>query len=1648
MSDSVKQQPEISLASEGLYSQACNFASFLQKGVDPRTGQYTCSVQLYEAPAQIRNCPVFKLGLVFSPLSPGRSEFGKGWSLNLPHCDPRAKTVLTSTGDSFRISDSGNTLKDLKLQSFQFERDGNEFRFRYKTGQVEILSNKTGDRIFERAELQKLYSPTGRTLEFQWESTNADRRLSQITEGDQVLVAFNYDSKIETVITTAPDTLDARTYTLDVLGGYLGQLRLPGPDELCWNFQYNYHGQLWCIDRVVSPSGLLEIVEYREGDQAHKLPPGQDRPYANIPNVAKHRLLPYQNQPEMVMRYEYSDYNFLGYGSGQDWTQQGDNLYLLTSSYDYKTTLTFGEKKEMQTEYTYNKYHLETRSVKKQGKKSVTQEITYHAKPSGYFAEQEPYYLLPKEVQTTYNDDDTGESPPEITSYEYDNAGNPIKEIQPDGQIIERTYYSLGPEKDCPADPWGFIRYLKEEVVTPAPSEHKTPIRRRNYTYLSLPTVENSLSNHFVSVQEECSFEEGAKELTRTIYDYVSDPASPNLGRLSQQVDKIFGTNAITHSWDYKWESSANQFTKGVKSTTFDNRTIGYESTFSLSTGLEKTHTNRSGVVNSLSYDSLGRLTAATAAVGTKYETTRSQAYSRLPDEVGYCLALTDACGVQTRYYTDGMERVIRSEKQESSTSQTFRVVQERSYNEYGQCVEAVEVDWFYGTGSPTEQRSVIQLEYDGWGQMCRQSISDGKGGSDKAISTVMDPITLTKTEGIVGEGQIRTVLNKMGLIIQKSLLTKEGKEESSAKYEYDGFGRQVSETDHFGRTTHYEMDSFDRIITTTWPDNRVVHTKYSDHSVSILPTSIKLGSHELGKQSFDGLDRMTSSTVGSRVLTNNFNENIHTEPNQITLPSGNAFTLKYVPELNYAATTVNDIDQIEFDKRTGAPVRLENGHSTQELEYYDTGLVSHENWTLKDDDTSWSADYIYSFSGKLQSYKDVHQQKHDTNYNTFGQPQQLTQGPMQVEYTYDEAQRLSEINTQSASDKSALTSQLIYDDFGRVQKRTVLHKSSTLRSIVHTYGPTGLLKKRSLENESRSVMREETFEYDMHNRLVEYTCAGSEPPVDEYGNPLKSQVFEFDSFDNLKKVTTVFQDNFDNIASYAFASDDPTQLIQITNTHSDYPARTDLKYDDNGSLTQDEKGQTLGYDDLNRLSVVRDSSGALLCEYRYDALGRLVCQKVPDQADIHLFYRGSTLVAIQTGERKISLVASDPGFYWGQIVQNEGTSTTQTWVSDDHRSVLTWMEASEVYHTQYTPYGFSPRSDSPSLGFNGQWRDPITGWYHLGNGYRVYNPILMRFHTPDPTSPFASGEVNAYAYCLGDPINRVDPSGHFSLFGIEISWKDVVLTVAAIAATAVAAVLTGGATLAIQVGVSVAFGVVTEFATSVTYDQIAGNETDWASLGIDLAVTAVTGVLPGLGDVAFRGSKAAVKGAAQASVKAAAKGAVKKSLPKKIMGAAKNKIKQKAKELPKDILNATGNWGIDQAYVSPIKDALGVGSADEVGPSQSLNQDFEASDSASLVKQSSFVSRDSIRPALKETQSSLGGFAVYPSSGAYLNTGQSVAQLLNRELRAFYGQGDGPIHGLGAQHCIRNMEDAIRETLRRPHYPADWASVPGLADS
>ncbi|VVO15041.1 RHS repeat-associated core domain-containing protein [Pseudomonas fluorescens] len=172
----------------------------------------------------------------------------------------------------------------------------------------------------------------------------------------------------------------------------------------------------------------------------------------------------------------------------------------------------------------------------------------------------------------------------------------------------------------------------------------------------------------------------------------------------------------------------------------------------------------------------------------------------------------------------------------------------------------------------------------------------------------------------------------------------------------------------------------------------------------------------------------------------------------------------------------------------------------------------------------------------------------------------------------------------------------------------------------------------------------------------------------------------------------------------------------------------------------------------------------ALSVRYHYDALDRITSHRQLDRPERQRFYCEDRLATEIQGEERQSFVQYSDQLIAQQLQKDGGFENTLL-ATDLQRSVLSALNASKPRSTTYAPYGHHPCGCGLNslLGFNGQLPDPVTGHYLLGNGYRAFNPILMRFNSPDNLSPFGAGGVNTYAYCLGDPINRSDPTGHLA---------------------------------------------------------------------------------------------------------------------------------------------------------------------------------------------------------------------------------------------------------------------------------------------
>ena len=173
-------------------------------------------------------------------------------------------------------------------------------------------------------------------------------------------------------------------------------------------------------------------------------------------------------------------------------------------------------------------------------------------------------------------------------------------------------------------------------------------------------------------------------------------------------------------------------------------------------------------------------------------------------------------------------------------------------------------------------------------------------------------------------------------------------------------------------------------------------------------------------------------------------------------------------------------------------------------------------------------------------------------------------------------------------------------------------------------------------------------------------------------------------------------------------------------------------------------------------------NSEILLCQYNYDPLDRLVNCTLSAQASTQRFYLKDRLATEIQGAVQWSIVQHGDQLLAQQQRQNQ-ISETNLLITDQQRSVLNLLAVTGPHLLSYTPYGHRPPEKGllSLIGFNGERADPLTGQYLLGNGYRAFNPVLMRFNSPDSWSPFGEGGLNMYTYCGGEPVNRSDRTGH-----------------------------------------------------------------------------------------------------------------------------------------------------------------------------------------------------------------------------------------------------------------------------------------------
>ena len=236
--------------------------------------------------------------------------------------------------------------------------------------------------------------------------------------------------------------------------------------------------------------------------------------------------------------------------------------------------------------------------------------------------------------------------------------------------------------------------------------------------------------------------------------------------------------------------------------------------------------------------------------------------------------------------------------------------------------------------------------------------------------------------------------------------------------------------------------------------------------------------------------------------------------------------------------------------------------------------------------------------------------------------------------------------------------------------------------------------------------------------------------------------------------------------------------------------------YDAIGNLIADQnEGATISWTPYGKVREVKTKGDSITVSYRYDAAGNRVEKRVAtltkdalliEELTNYLRDASGNVMAIY----KDNVMTEQPiygssrlGQYLGGRKEGQQRFGRKNYELTNHLgNVLTVITdninmsttdgvyATVVSATDYYPFGLEMKgrtysNDQYRYGFNGKEKDNS---FASGNsydyGFRIYNPRIARFTSPDPEAHKYPG-YSPYSYALNTPVSAVDPDGRLIIF-------------------------------------------------------------------------------------------------------------------------------------------------------------------------------------------------------------------------------------------------------------------------------------------
>jgi RHS repeat-associated protein len=205
------------------------------------------------------------------------------------------------------------------------------------------------------------------------------------------------------------------------------------------------------------------------------------------------------------------------------------------------------------------------------------------------------------------------------------------------------------------------------------------------------------------------------------------------------------------------------------------------------------------------------------------------------------------------------------------------------------------------------------------------------------------------------------------------------------------------------------------------------------------------------------------------------------------------------------------------------------------------------------------------------------------------------------------------------------------------------------------------------------------------------------------------------------------------------------------------------LTYDFNGNLaTVTDPGGTATYSWNTRNQLAAITATGFAASFSYDSFGRRTGKTIQGTTT-NFVYDGLNPVQEKAGATVTANLLTSLGI--DEFLTRTDGAGIRGLLTDALGSTVALGDGTGTIQTQYTyePFGYASQTgaaNTSSYKYTGREDDGSGLSYYRA---RYYHPRLQRFIAEDPLG-FDGGDMNLYAYVLGDPVSLVDPLGLWSV--------------------------------------------------------------------------------------------------------------------------------------------------------------------------------------------------------------------------------------------------------------------------------------------